>query len=123
MGKKPRISTRAISFFNDLIMSLLARQGGQILMTPGVTTNLMAFIVHALNQNRIACFKIIDLAFPSVIPNKEKCCRDILGFKQIKQIRCIYVRAIVECKSHLSGKVTISDANAVWIVTELRSRH
>lgn len=54
---------------HHLIVPLLTVQCGQVLVTPSVTPNLMAFIEHALDESRVSCLGVIDLPFAAVIPN------------------------------------------------------
>ena len=57
-----------------LVFFLRDRHIGQILVRPCMARNLMAGLVHSLEELRIACGCVVDLAFAHVVAGDEECC-------------------------------------------------
>ena len=55
-------------------------------MTPCVTSNLVAVIVHSLDQRWISCLWIVDLSLASVVADDEEGGFNPLGLKKVKEI-------------------------------------
>lgn len=82
-------------------------------MTPSVTSDLMALIVHALDKSWITRFRIVDLTLATIVTDEEECSFDSLFFQDIEQTRCVDVRAIVEGECNLSRDTAVPDTDSV----------
>lgn len=92
-------------------------------MAPGVTTDLVTFGIHALNDGRIAGFGIIDLPFSTIVADNEESCFDIVGFENVKQVRSPDIWPVVECESNFARYGAMSNVNAVWKVSQRKPRN
>lgn len=108
---------------DHLIVPLLVSQGRHVLMTPGVTPDLMALIVHALDEGRISSLRVVDLAFAAIVTDEEERSFDPFLFQDIEQSRRVDIRAIVECEGNLSRDTAVLDTDSVFSAAYFWSRH
>lgn len=91
-------------------------------MTPGVATDLVTVGDHALNDWCVPRFWVADLAFTCVVSHDEEGCWDVVPFQGIQQLGGVNVRPIVKCECDFAPYGAVTDIDAVWYVTEQRTR-
>jgi hypothetical protein len=99
---------------HHLIIPLRACQCGQVCMTPRVTPNLMALIVHALDERRVPSLRIVDLPFAAVVADEEESSLDSLLFEDVEHSRGVDVRAVIEGECNLARDAAVPDTDTVW---------
>jgi hypothetical protein len=85
-----------------LIVPLIKRHVSQILMRPCVTSDLMARLVHALDELRVACRIIVYLALSHVVARDEKGCFRIVFIQDVENLLSINIWSIIEGQSHVA---------------------
>ena len=89
---------------DHLVVSLLLRNGAEILMGPCVTCNLMSFGDHTLNGSSPWLARIVDRAFVNVDTGNEESGLCLGGFELIQHAFSVNVRSII-----------VSDGDCVWL--------
>ena len=83
-------------------------------MTPSVTPNLMALIVHALDERRVPRLRIVDLALAAVVADEEERGFDPLVFKNVEHSGGVDVRTVIEGECNLARDAAVPDTDTVW---------
>ncbi len=99
---------------HHLIIPLRARQGRQVCMTPRVTPNLMALIVHALDERWVPRLRIVDLALAAVVADEEECGLDALIFENVEYSGGVDVWTVIEGECNLARDAAVPDTDTVW---------
>ena len=82
-----------------------------------MTSDLVTFSIHALDDFRIACIWVIDLAFAAVVTNYEEGRFHIIGFEGIQEIICPNIRAIIEGQGDFARNRAMENTNTVWNIS------
>ena len=91
-------------------------------MTPTVTRNLVALGNHSLDDGRVACLGVVDLALSSIVSDDEKCRPHVIALEEIQHLRGVDVRSVVKRERDLPRHGAVTDIDAVRYISERRPR-
>ena len=98
---------------DDLRNPLFVRAGSQVLVTPGMTTDLVAIVEHTLHNCWISCGRVVNLSLGTVISHDEEGRFDTGSLEGIEDLGCVDVRPVVECQGNFTRSVAMVNVNAV----------
>lgn len=110
--------------FDHLVDTLFLTDDAEILMRPGVASNLVTFSNHTLNHSGPWLSRIVDCALANIDPGDKEGRLEIIRGEQIHYIVGVEVWSIVVGDGHSARfNALINTPSTVFNVAELWSRN
>lgn len=93
-----------------------------VLVTPGVTGDLVSFGYHPPERVGLSSARVVDGTFGTVHTSDEEGHGDSVSSQEVEKLVGVMVWTVVKCECHGARGSAGDDVNAVWNMAELMSR-